>query len=265
MRVEFTLDAGPRIVRFSRPGAPNVFAETPSLGWETSHGRPYRLLGGHRLWSSPECALEEQLPDDVPVAVSVTADGVELRGGSRTSDGLARTLVLEFDDGAPSLRVNHVLTNETDASVEVAVWALTQLAPGGTAVLPQQQGAVDGDQLPNRHFVLWPYSSLADRRLRLADDAVRVDATAVDGLFKIGYLNRAGWVAYELGDTVFRKVFTPEPSEAHVDQGCNVEVYVRAEFLELETLSPLRSVAPGASVEHLEVWELSAGANGSGP
>ena len=256
VRLEFTLDAGPRIVRFSTPGGRNVFAETPDAGWDTVHGRPFRLLGGHRLWSSPECPLDEQPPDDVPVGVDEHADGVDLTGGTTTHEGLSRRIELRLAADAPRVHVRHVLANNTERVVRVAAWALTQVTPGGVAVLPLPASDLDGEQLPNRNVVLWPYASLDDPRLELRDDTIRVASTADDRPFKVGCLNRSGTVTYELADVTFRKQFRPEPHANHVDLGCNAEVYTRAAFLELETLTPLRDVAPGESLEHVEDWEL---------
>jgi hypothetical protein len=256
LRIEFTLDAGPRIVRFSTPRGRNVFAETPHAAWETVHGRPFRLLGGHRLWSSPECPLEEQPPDDAPVEVERQADAVALTGGTRTHEGLLRRIELRLSPDGPRAHVTHMLTNDRDRVFRVAAWALTQVASGGVAVLPLPDAGLDGEQLPNRNVVLWPYASLDDARLDLRDDAIRVASTSDDRPFKIGCLNRSGSVTYELGDVTFRKRFRVEPTAHHVDLGCNVEVYTRAAFLELETLTPLRDVAPGESIEHVEEWEL---------
>lgn len=257
LRLEIALDAGPRVVWLSLPGGRNVFAETPEIGWPTVHGRPYRLLGGHRLWSSPECALDEQVPDDEPVAVRALPDGVELEGGTATHDGLTRRIELRPAAGGPRVHVTHVLENRGGQTIRAAAWALTQLAPGGVAVLPLPRDG-GGAQLPNRNVVLWPYSSVADPRFELADGEIRVAATDDAGFFKVGCLNAAGEVRYELDGVVFHKRFKPEPDADHVDLGCNAEVYVRAEFLELETLSPLRDVPAGASLVHVEEWELVA-------
>lgn len=252
VRLEYALDAGPRIVHFSRRGGRNVFAETPGIEWETVHGRPFRLLGGHRLWSAPECPLEEQVPDDEPVAVRATDGGVELAGATRTHDGLARRIELRLD--GPRVHVTHTLVNDTEREVEAAAWALTQLAPGGVAVLPLPEAGAE--QLPNRNVVLWPYSDVHDRRFEVRATAIRVATDDGPGFFKVGCLNLNGAVSYELGDVVFRKRFDPEPGAPHVDLGCNAEVYVRAEFLELETLTPLRRVGAGEELRHLEEWEL---------
>lgn len=246
LRVEVAVDAGPRVVRLSAPGGANVFAETPDAGWDTVHGRPFRLLGGHRLWSAPECPLEEQLPDDRPVDVRVD-------GATVTVQDAVRRLELQLD--GPRVRVTHVLANGGGDTVRVAAWALTQLRPGGVAVLPLD-GHAGEPQLPDRNVVLWPYSSLHDPRFAFADGEMLVHAKPASGYFKVGCLNRSGRVAYELDDVTFVKRFHPEPDARHADLGCNVEVYVRDEFLELETLSPLRDLTPGATIEHVEEWEL---------
>jgi hypothetical protein len=250
LRVEVTVDAGPRVVRLSTPGGTNVFAETPNAGWDTVHGRPFRLLGGHRLWFAPEPPREQQVPDDDPVDVRVD-------GATVTAQRGARELELRLADDGPRVRVRHVLTNDSNSRVRVAAWALTQLRPGGVAVVPLG-GSGGPEQLPDRNVVLWPYSSLEDPRFALTDRELRVQAKPGESFFKVGCLNRSGEIAYELDDATFVKRFDPEPDAEHADGGANVEVYVCDEFIELETLSPLRVLPPGGSIEHVEEWELRA-------
>ena len=55
--------AGPRIVRLSFMGSPNLFAELPHFVIPTSFG-DYRFWGGHRLWHAAEAMPRTYFPDD---------------------------------------------------------------------------------------------------------------------------------------------------------------------------------------------------------
>ena len=55
---------------------------------------------------------------------------------------------------------------------------------------------------------------------------------------------------------MFLKQFRPGPPESHPDFGCSFETFTNADFLEIETLSPLTKVAPKGSVTHIERWSL---------
>jgi hypothetical protein len=156
--------------------------------------------------------------------------------------------------------VKHVLRNDGLWPVELAPWAITQLALGGVAVLPQTIGPIDAaGLLPNRHIVLWPFTQLGDRRLELHDDFCLVHGRAQLPPCKIGYMNRRGWVGYLHHDVFFVKRFYPQVAQPHPDFGCNAEVYVNNLFLELETIGSLRCLAPGQSVSHIEQWEIFTG------
>jgi hypothetical protein len=42
----------------------------------------------------------------------------------------------------------------------------------------------------------------------------------------------------------------------HPDNNCNCEIYCNDKFIELETLGPLTQLVPGASVRHVETWDV---------
>jgi hypothetical protein len=257
LRVEFLLDAGPRIVRLARRDHPvNILAETPAYSWATIYGERYEFLGGHRLWVAPEAPAEQQVPESRPVELTWLPGGVEIVGGTLTREQVSRSIRIELAPGEPTVRLVHTLCNRGESPVEIAAWSLTALAVGGVAHLPQQQGPVEAEHLPNRHLVFWPYSSIADPRLELRDDEIRLHASPADGYFKLGYFNRTGSLVYVRDELRFEKTFAVLDGEAHADLGCNVESYVSDEFLELETLSPLRHLAPGEAMEHEETWRL---------
>ena len=255
LRVDFLAEAGPRLVRLYLAGSDvNLLAEAPDLTWETDLGE-YRIYGGHRLWHAPEAFPRTYLPDNEGLSIDEVEGGVRLRQPTERATGIQKSVELRMDPDRPVLTVQHSLHNVGLWPVELAPWALTQVALGGVAVLPQQ-APVPSQYLPNRQLTLWSYTQARDARLWLDDDLVLVDGQVGEQPFKIGYFNHAGWMGYLLGGVFFVKRFTPQPDLPHPDMHSNCEVYVWNRFLEVETLGPLATLEPGAAIVHVETWEL---------
>lgn len=253
LRVEFLTETGPRIVRLQLAGSTeNIFAETPNVSWETKDGR-YFVRGGHRLWRSPESELSS-IPDNNPVKVIALSDGVTLQQAPEHT-GLGKRMTIQLLPEKYSLRITHEMTNEGETPFEIAPWAITQLPLGGVALLPQPLSR-HGDLLPNRHLVLWQYSSWRDSRLHLYDDYLLIKADAKQPPLKIGYLNDCGWIAYWRAGMLFVKRFMPHLHQLHPDRNCNVEVYCNDVMLELETVAPLQMLLPGQTTTHVEQWDI---------
>jgi len=265
LRVEVLATAGPQIVRVQLAGSSeNVLGEVPDVCWDTPWGR-YRLRGGHRLWFAPENPPLTSAPDEDGLSVEERPDGLRLERLEPQSM-LRKTIEFELASDRAAIKLRHGLRNEGEATVEHAPWAITLLPLGGTAILPQQRGPItDNELLPNRALTFWPYSSVSDSRLELGDDLVLVRGLSAPQ-FKIGYLNRAGWVAYLRDGILLQKSFDPQPERKHADMGSNAEVYCDERSLELETLGPLSLLEPGAEAWHEERWQLKrVGAIGTGP
>jgi hypothetical protein len=77
-------------------------------------------------------------------------------------------------------------------------------------------------------------------------------------LTKFGTFSSCGRIGYYNRGILFRKVFAVSALAEHPDRGCNVEVYTDASGLELESLGPLATLAPGMSATHAERWDLTA-------
>lgn len=256
LSVEVLAAAGPRIVRVTLAGSlENVLGEVPDVGWDTPWGR-YRLHGGHRLWVAPENPPFASAPEDGALIVDERPRGIKLER-LEPETGLRKAIEVDLATDRAALTVKHSLRNEGETAVVQAPWAITILPLGGVAVLPQQQGPVgESDSVPNRSLALWPYGSVTDPRLELGDELVLVRAEPVPATFKIGYLNRTGWVAFLRRDVLLCKHFDPQPELAHADLNSNVEVYCDARLLELETQAPLARLEPGAEATFEERWEL---------
>ncbi len=260
--VEYLAHDGLRLVRLivkNSASRDNLLAETPHSSWQTAHGE-YFLRGGHRLWHAPEAMPRSYVPDGGGLDVKTLPDGVWLGQSTEAPTGIRKSMEVRLSPGRPALRVKHVLRNEGLWLVELAPWAITQVALGGVAVLPQAAGPIDAaGLLPNRQFALWSYTQTSDKRLELHDDFCLVHGRPQLPPCKIGYQNRQGWAGYLRQDVFFVKRFAPQAELPHPDFGCNVEVYVNDLSLELETIGPLKCLAPGQSVAHVEQWEFFTG------
>jgi hypothetical protein len=248
--------AGPRIVRLSYKGAPNLFAEVPGISVPTPYG-DYHYLGGHRLWHAPESMPRSYIPDGDGLTVSEIPSGLILDGKVEPLTGIHKRIQIGLGPDPARVTLTHTLINEGPGEVELAPWALTMFRLGGTAILPARViGGPSNDLLPDRHFSLWPYTRIIDPRLHLEDDFLLVAAKPDLPPFKIGTLNPQGWSAYWLDGILFRKTFAVSPELRHPDYDCNAEIYCDERFLELESLAPLARLAPGGSVTFRETWEL---------
>ena len=254
LALDYLTQAGPRIVRLIPRGlGQNLLAETPDARLPSPYG-PMRLWGGHRLWHAPEMLARTYVPDDGGLSVERGADSVALRY-DEAHTGIRKEMVVRLAPHAPRVELVHRLTNTGLWPVELAPWAITMLRAGGVAVLPTPVDDPDG-LLPNRLIALWPYSRWDDPRLRLTNEAIEIHTQPLAQPFKIGYMNRAGWMSYRYEGVTFRKRWTPQPGQPHVDFGCNAESYTNDKMIELETLGPLVRLDLGETVEHMEVWEV---------
>ena len=262
-----TTDVGPRIIRFGPVGGPNLLHENPAQRGLTG-GDAWRAYGGHRLWHAPEAKPRTYAPDNDPVPYQLQDGGVVLSPGVESSTGIEKQLELRWSADGGGLEVIHRLTNRNAWAVELAPWAITMMAPGGVAVMPQEPyaphpdigldrtGAAAGSYLPVRTMALWSYTRLNDPRWSFLDRFILTRQDPVPNPLKYGVSNRRGWCGYLLAGTMLLKRFSRQGPGPHPDLGCNAEVFTDAEMLELETLGPLGWVAPGQTCEHRETWSL---------
>ncbi|MDR0293471.1 MAG: hypothetical protein LBH95_04885, partial [Oscillospiraceae bacterium] len=244
-----TTGRGPRIIHLSLCGGENLFwtdtgsqAVTRIEGLDLAFGKgdEYHILGGHRLWSSPEHVFNSYYPDSDPVDASVTPRGVILSAPPQKGTGLQFTIEVRMDPAAPRVSVRHRIQNTGDGIVMLAPWAITQLAPGGLEVFPQSKQ--DITLLPDRVFVVWPYTDMGDHRLRWGDEFVSLRPDATPRSLKIGTLNRKGYALYQNKGVVFKKMWNPLPRAEYPDYGCSFETYTNHLFLEMESTAPLSTL-----------------------
>jgi hypothetical protein len=245
-----TTSVGPRILGLFGRGD-NMLAVHPGWTIDRPTGAPFRLLGGHRLWVAPEVPRITYEPDDRPCVV------IEMEGGVRIEaprDGAGILKSIEVCRSEAGWIVDHEIRNGSAAPITLAPWAITQLPLGGEVVAPASTHA-SGPQA-DRSLVLWPYSDPGDARLHLGLDDFRIDAAPGARWLKIGVAPSRGRVSYRREGDVFEKHVVVDPSASYADLGAAIQVFVCDDFCELETLGPLREIAPDGVARHRERWTI---------
>lgn len=255
LQVEVLAEAGLRVIALRLSGSgENLLAESPNNHWPTPYGE-YHLLGGHRLWTAPEIPAQTYAPDGDEIQVAETENGLLATAPTSPVTGLQKSIHVQIPPTLPQVVLTHRIVNHGEAPIQIAAWAITALPLGGTVFLPQPAGPAESFQ-PDRLLVFWPYTSLTDARLHIADSMITLHAKPSLPPCKIGHFNAHGWMCYRHAGLVLVKRFDVHAGQPHADYGCNAEVYCNDRLVELETLSPLKSVQPGESIEHIERWEI---------
>jgi hypothetical protein len=263
-----TLDVGPRILSYKLTGGVNVLKEfKEQLG--KSGEKSWQIRGGHRLWVGPEDLTRTYFPDNRPVKYKVESPGVVLVTAPPEKEfGLQKEIEIHLAPKGSEVKLIHRIKNVGEKPTELAPWALTVMAPGGLEIIPLPEhkphpGSAGGaktpdDFAPNLRMVFWPYFDFTDKRCSLGHKyaTLKQDRKA-KGPIKFGLLHLLQWIAYLNQNTLFVKHLpAPVKGKTYPDKGCNFETYSDAGMLEIESLGPLITLAPGQTVELSETWHL---------
>ena len=252
-----TADVGPRIIRFGFVDGQNLFKEFPDqLG--RSGEEKFQLRGGDRVWKAPEDPIATWAPDNVPVDIEVTENGLIAREPVEPLTHLQKELEIRIAASGNSATVFHRITNRSLFTLEFAPWALTMMTTGGIAVSgfpPRGRHPVNLEA--TNPLVMWAYTNLSDPRWKFTKKylMLRQDPNNAEAQ-KLGMFNKDTWAAYIVNDEAFIKRAQSDPAKTYPDFGCAFETFTNNEFLEIETLGALSKVEPGHTVEQIEHWAL---------
>lgn len=252
-----TESVGPRIISLRFKDRGNIFAELPDTMLECPGIGTLKLWGGHRLWHAPEDPRRTYLPDDQPVQIAEIPNGLQVVQALELQTGIVKSLSITLVDHSSQVIVDHTLENHGLWTIELAPWSITQLKPGGYAILPQHAGNSDEfGLLPNRNIAFWPYTDISSSHIVCGNQYVFVSADMQAGALKLGYPNPTGWIGYIVDQTLFVKYAEYQAGAEYFDRGSSSECYCNPDFLELETLGPRTSLSPGERVTHRETWKI---------
>jgi hypothetical protein len=265
VEVIVTTAIGPRVIRYGFVGGDNMLAELPDASVKTELGE-WKPWGGHRLWTAPEHMPRSYSPDNSPVEATVSGGTVTLVQPPEPRTGIVKQLTVTLAPTGTEVTIGHRLTNRSLWTVDVSPWALTIMNHHGTVIIPQEPYASHDDALlPVRALTMWAYTDLSDPRWRIGPKFIRLSTDAARaGSQKIGVANKRGWAGYARGRQLFVKRYGWDESRRYPDYGVNTEAYTAGTFIELETLGPLTTLAPGSSADHEEKWSLVKDLDSSG-
>src|ERR1700721_2923751 len=159
-----TGDVGPRVIRFGFVGGDNILKEFPEQIGKTGETE-FQLRGGDRVWKAPEDPVATWAPDNVPVTVQITPNGVIAREPVEPLTGLPKEIEVRMADSGTEVTVLHRITNRSLFSLEYSVWALTMMAPGGAGISGFPPRGRHPAHLEATHpLAMWAYTTLSDKR-----------------------------------------------------------------------------------------------------
>ncbi len=260
-----TIDVGPRIIRFGFTGGQNIMCDNRSVmppksdaDFQSFFGKDksWEILGGHRIWTSPESYPHSYYPDLDTVKYELTDTGAIFTPNPELENGMQKQMEIKMDPDDANMQVIMRVTNIAKNPLKFSIWGLTVSATNGTLIIPMNDN--DTGLLHNRNISVWPYTNLADSRLHFGKKYVtlRQDINIVQS-FKLGFGLNDAQAFYCLGDDIFRKAYeTHHNTEDYPDNGCSFETYTNNGFIEVESLSPLNTVNPGDTVSLTEHWSM---------
>jgi len=257
VEVLITLGFGPRIIRYGFLEGENEFAEVLDPT-QPPDPTTWHLYGGHRLWHAPEVHPRTYVPDNQPISYEPISEGVRITQPVEALTGIQKSLEVWLAPEGSHVRVIHRLHNLGVWEVRLAAWAITAMAAGGCAILPLPPRGTHKTHLqPVSALALWAYTDLSDPRWTLGRSYVLARQDPLRPMEqKIGLHTPLGWAAYARRGHLFIKRFDYHPDATYPDWGCTVEVFTNERLLELESLGPLTTLAPGEYLEHVEDWYL---------
>lgn len=261
-------DVGPRIISFrTLDGTDFFYSRDRELG--TQGEAEWTFRGGWRLWIAPEVTETTYVPDNSACTAEIVDGALVVTGPLQPAAGIQKQIEVRLRPIDPAVRIISRVKNISDKPVTYAAWSLNVLRPGGRAFLPLDVGPLAAFDA-TRSIIFWSYAEVDDPRYSIGNGLLQVDHGKVkpppttqsgrrDDESKIGVDSSQGWATYLQNGTMLVKRFPHDAEARYPDSGSTIEVYSSIEFLELENLGPLTTIAPGEEIVMPEEWWLFTG------
>ncbi len=210
------------------------------------------------MWAAPEIQPITYALDNGPVKYEIRADGIELTQPVEPETGLQKQIIVKLATSGSAVEVTHRITNTGTIVKQMGPWALTMMAQGGVGITGfPPRGVHPRDLDPTNPLTMWAYTDFSDKRWKFTKKYLTLtqDPKATTAQ-KTGLFNEKTFGAYLLGSDLYIKRYAAEKGKNYPDYGVSFETFTNNEFLELETLGPVRGFTKGQTMEHVEHWTL---------
>jgi hypothetical protein len=249
-----------RVMSFRFRDGANVFWEDAALAGQhgDATGRRWVNFGGDKTWPAPESEWKSftkqgWMPppafDALPVEGRVDGETIVLTSPIDPFYGIRTVRRISLAASGPVLTIATTYERVLGSPTKVSIWVITQFAEPEAVLVPVPAPS----RFPDGHYVFgdkpWPQVRREHSWLRLTRDPAKAHKLGSDA-------DRMLWV----GPHVLCLVAAPRRAGAeYPDRGASVEVYTNPNpkpYVELETLGPLRPLAPGGSIHHSNTYTL---------
>lgn len=247
-KLVITAGFGPRIIHLSAGDSGNIFFH------DTKKAISYKdwfIYGGHRFWTSPE-TNDSYSPDNIPCTVNQDRDSITVAHFDAAL-GIEKRMTVACRD--ERFYITHTLVNKGIFLVQASLWGLTCVAPRGTVFFPW---GVPAREWETKKIIYWKKwgdvhaSTIGSKQYIQGDDLFIIKPSGEEG--KVGTGGHEGFIGVTDTKYTFIKKAKRIPGAVYPDDNCAVECYTCDKFIELETLSPVFTIAPQTEEKHCEEW-----------
>lgn len=265
--------AGPDFVRADEPlmehdGARGVWLRSETIECFVALQPRFRILsirkaGGESILATQRDAeagvrlaymTDQQVPTSFDVgnqpAEIVERDARAVRLRLAPAAGLQYAVHLSADPREPVIHLDTQLANVSEEPKAVACWTVIAFARGeGMILVP-----FGAEPRSRRRLVISWYSPWPQSTVHFGRDVMVADTGApIDGLYKLGVITSAGWIAMTRGRQSIMLYAPYDPAATYPEDGANVTLYqqdIRTSdriWCEIEQVGPQHRIAPGQS------------------
>ncbi len=250
-----------RIMRYAYLGGPNMLWENSLLSGqkisEESAAKEWPNYGGDKLWPAPQSRWgwpPDPILDSGSAKVTISPDQhLLVTGQASTKSGVRFTRDIALDASGTGVTIKNTMTNTSDKPLEWSVWEITQVNDPDSTSMPLNTAG---------HFAQG-YHVFSDGGaqpgiLEVVNEEVILRRSKTQS-FKIGGDSPLVWLQADKGGYHIQVSAAYEAGGNYPDDGCGVEIYTNGDplkYVELELLSPIRTIAPHESSKFTTYWKL---------